>query len=311
MATDTKNQSNETQIAQKQFAHVERYNLITGLFQIFRGKRKAGPVEIQMDLPNGGSLEIIAAKALHVFDAVLLCIIVCKCAQNKKIIYPYTSSEMGKKLRSGLDLLEDAIEEKCLAYETSMRQLIADMNLLWQGTKSVKQIEESLIRSAMVGFVLRTKKDGKPKTYIFHLMSYAKLEKQKETIVIGLNPLLANALIVPGHYAKIDIDSLRELEQAEQLMFIYLSNAIDPGRTRSFTDHELRSYLYGPNTDTLPKNTLSQQKKRAKTTAISLIKKLNGWKYEEKDNLLWIARPIWDTPHKTATKKPRKKRIEP
>lgn len=289
----SENKTTKAEIVQTEFADIDRFHLTTGLFQIMGGKRKPDPVEINIDLSNGGKLRITAFWPLRPFDQKLLCAIVCKAAQSKKIISPDTTTELGIELRNKLELLEEAAKEKCLAYQTSARQLIEDMGLEWAGKKSIKQIEESLDRLFHTTFTLETYKNNKRIRYLFRLMSHVKLEDNKKdiTMAFGLNIILAKALVEHGHYARINMEIMRSLEQAQQLLFVALCNAIDLGKKRSFTWDELREFIYGKKPENIIKNTYIKQISRTKALIFNLINSLHNWKIEEKSDLIWIKRP--------------------
>lgn len=298
------------EIIQHEFADVDRFHLAKGLFQIMGGARKPDPVEIKLHLSNGGYLEIVSPRPLRPYDQKLLCTVLCKAAQNKKIISPDTQNKIGRLLRDQLELLEAAAEEKCLAYQTSARQLTEDMGCKWHGARTVKQIEASLKRLFMTSFTLETyTKEGRRKLYLFRLMSHVKLEEARDiTLAFGLNVILAAALLTPGHYARIDMEILRGLEQAQQLMFVALCNAIDPGKKRSFTVEELAELIYGEKPDKILRNTYIKQLSRAKTLTETLVDSLSGWSHEEKGDLIWIKRPFLHSqkPRRTSKKKRQK-----
>lgn len=295
------------EIVQHEFADVDRFHLAKGLFQIMGGSRKPDPIEIKLHLSNGGYLEILSPRPLRPYDQKLLCTVLCKAAQNKKIISPDTQNKIGRLLRDQLELLEAAAEEKCLAYQTSARQLTEDMGYKWHGARTAKQIEASLKRLFATTFTLETyTKESKRKVYMFRLMSHVKLEEARDiTLAFGLNVILAAALLTPGHYARIDMEILRSLEQAQQLMFVALCNAIDPGKKRSFTQEELAELIYGEKPNKILRNTYIKQLSRAKTLAKTLIESLSDWNHEEKGDLLWIKRPFLhgQKPKRTAKKR--------
>lgn len=273
-----------------EFANVERTHLLPGIFQMRGGIRNPGAIEIRKDFENGYA-EISAPKPLTPFDAVLICIILCKAAQNKKPLYSTTKSKNGIELRTQLGLLKDAASQDCLVYETSARKLIEEMGISWQGHKTCKQIENSLKRIFKTSFIIEKTSDNKRCVYMFHLMSSIKIEGEKEaTLAFGINPVLAQALIEPGHFAQIDIKTLINLERSEQLLFICLCNNIDNGKSRKFSQEDLREFLYGPLNAQIIKDTVRKQISRAKNTAQRLTKKL-GWEYEENNGIIKIKRP--------------------
>lgn len=302
----TRNSKPETTKAEKpqkplapvktEFATVERHHLVSGIFQIMGGKRDTGPLDLKYDLPDGGSLRIAAPYPLRPFDAVLLCVVICKAAQDIKRISPGTQNPAGQKLRNFLELDGDSVNEPCLAYTTNARQLIEEMGLSWQGHKSLKQLEESLFRLYSTTFALEWRKNNKRRVDMFHLMSHVGLEETRRvTIALGVNPVAAMAILDPGRFARIDMDTLRSLNQAQQLMFIALSNAIDPGKKRGITPAELRAMLYGPITNKTSADTIKKQTARAKATAVKLIASLEakGWRMEDAGDRLWIKRPYY------------------
>lgn len=275
----------------QEFADVERYHLTPGIFQTAECGKKPAALEVYIDLPDGGSLKVTGPKPLHPFDAVLLCAVLCKAAQDKKTISPGTQNPLGIELRSRLELMEDSLKEKCLAYNTNARELTRSMGLSWKGSKSLKQIEESLERMFTTSFILKRYKDGKKRTDMFRLLSNIKIREEKDiTVAFGINTVLAEALLSPGHFARIDMEDLRKLQKAEQLMFIQLSNTIDPGKKRSFTPGQIREFLHG-NADQVPEETVKKQTQRARAIAKKVAAAL-GWGYEEIKPLIRITRPV-------------------
>lgn len=279
----------------REFANVDRYHLRPGLFQASRGKRRNEPLELVYELKNGGSLEISSIHPLRPFDAILLCLVICRAAQNQTLLGPTPKTKIGQELREKLELLESSVFKTCLTYRTSARRLIANLGLIWHGSVSIKKIEESLRRMFKVSFILtRIDDDGKKEIDMFHLMSYVRLVSKGKNaeMILAIDPILANALINPMHYATIDMESLKMLSSCDtqQLLFIELCNLIDPGKKRSFTIERLRELIYGSIDNETAKNA-SKQNMRTKDHLAGIIEKLDGWKSQQIDDLIWIERP--------------------
>lgn len=278
-----------------EFALVDRYHLEPQLFQVLpRGRRQSRPVEIKCDLSSGGSLEIAALHHLQPIDAVLMCLICCKAAQDKLYIHADTQSSEGRRLRMDLDLRKDAAQDSCLAYRTSARNLINQLGLKWHGNKSVKKIEDSIKRMFRTSFVLERFADGRRRVHMCNLLASVDIEDtgRDAEMLIAINPILAAAIIDPGHYAHVGMDDLRKLagKEAQQLLYVLLCNMVSSGSRKYFRPQDIRTMLYGPPEEGARKNTTNQQTSRA-MRALRDMADTVGWMVSDRDGRVCVSRP--------------------
>lgn len=290
----------------KEFAHVERNHLAPYLFQIAkRGPHKQEGIHITKELPRGGSLEISGVQPLRPFDAVLLCLVVCKCAQNQVILGPDPVTENGKKLRAALRLKGNCEKADGLVHTTSANKLIKDMGRVWSGGITLHMLEESLWRMFQISFKLeRIDKKGTRTVDMFNILNSGRVvEKSGRTLSkgrsallqIGINPILAKVLMGGGNWCHIDMTSLLSLDKgAEQLLYISLCNTIDPQNKPSdyqkLTKEDLRGMLYGP-PDHDNNRKYNRQVRSAENYLQRITGKLSGWKAREHDGKWQITRP--------------------
>lgn len=293
----------ETEKASKiirEFAMVERSHIPPELFQTAYGGRLNDPKPLEIEYQfKGGSLEISAIRPLRPFDATLICLVACKAAQQRRILSPNPVTEHGRRLRDALELGEESCFKDCLTYTTSASKLMADLGLYCQpgGLKIQERLEESLKRIFKVSFILKRTINGQTQTDMFHMLSRIRMvtKGRDAKMMFAIDPIAAEAILNPGHYAQIDMADLRTLAHSpnQQLLYIQLCNQVDGGKRRAFTELQFRGLIYGAkdiNNET-PAN-IRQQIRRSKKQARDMMTNLKDWSMAEQDDLIWIDRPI-------------------
>lgn len=224
----------------KEFAMVERFHLPPELFQTAYGGRAKDPHPFEITYNfSGGSLEISTIRPLKPFDAALICLIACKAAQQRRILSADPSTAHGKQLRRDLELSEDSIYKDCLTYSTSSQQLMKELGLYCRsGSRMAENLEESLKRIFKVSFILNRTVNEQKETHMFHMLSRVVMVENGRSarMMFAIDPIMAEAILMPGHYAQIDMEQLRLLAQqpTQQLLYIQLCNAIDAGKDVPF-----------------------------------------------------------------------------
>lgn len=270
-----------------EWADVERYHLIPGIFQVANGRKKShiDRLEIIRDY-NNTHIEIIGPYVLRPFDLVLLCSLVSMAGKEKIYILKNPSTKIGKELRNSLELQYASTEKDCLYCQTTMRGICDYMGYKW-GQNFSKNFEESLKRIYSVSFIIKRKVDGKTCTDMTRLLSGVRSEDNK--INFGLNPVLASALLGEGHYARLDMDILRELKSSQKILYAMLCNACPPATLRTINGEELRRMLYG--SEPACRSGTPMQITRAIKQTIELCKRI-GWTVTQPEkNVITIKRP--------------------
>lgn len=284
-----------------EFALVNRHHLEPQLFQVAAREhlpagRNPESVKIEHDLGDGGSITIRAWEHLQPFDLTLMCLVCCKAAQEERLyLLPDTQSQEGLELREGLKLREDSVKETCLVMRSSARSIMQDLGLPWAGHKSIRKLSESLDRMFGVGFrlVRRDKRTGRMRTDMFHMLSATRIESvgRDAKMTIALNPVLAATILDPGHYAHVGMDDLRKLagKDAQQLLYVLLSNAIPAGGKRCYARADIRVMVYGADGDA-KRPALSNRTARA-LRALHDMADTVGWVVADEDGRILISRP--------------------
>nr|CRY95810.1 hypothetical protein [uncultured prokaryote] len=241
----------------EKFAIVERYVMTPGIFTMQQRCSDKERLELIYKTENF-RLKIVGPYKLNEVDALVLLNLLCIAAQDKKYIQAERQSEKGKKLRSQLDLIAEAVEDPALAVETTLYQFAQILNMNWCG-KTAELLQKSLERMCATTFFL----ERKDRTDGFRLLS--RLVIQKNEVAVCINPLLASAIINKTHFALVDLHILNSLKKPqERLLFIMLSNAVDRGRQRTFTQEEMRMIMYGE----AKNSTVARKQKQRATEAI-------------------------------------------
>lgn len=271
-----------------EWADVERYHLIPGIFQVANGRKKKDidRLEIIRDYPDT-HIEIIGPYVLRPFDLILLCSLVSMAGKEKICIPSQPVSNLGRDLREALELQYAATEKNCLCCQTTISKMCKYMGYKW-GQNFIKKFEEALKRIYGVSFIIKRTRNGKTRTDMSRLLSGIKTEDGK--INFGLNPVLASALLGEGHYARIDMDILRELKSSQKLLYAMLCNACQPGSLRAINVNELRKILYGDSTPASRQTKAAQISTAIKQT-IELCERI-GWTVTQPEkDILNIKRP--------------------
>lgn len=160
------------------------------------------------------------------------------------------------------------------------------MGYKW-GQNFKKHFEEALERIYGVSFIIKRTKDGKTRTDMSRLLSGVRTEDNK--LSFGLNPVLASALLGEGHYARLDMDILRDLSSSQKILYAMLCNACPPATLRTISAEELRRMLYG--NPPAAKSGISMQTARAIKQAVDLCGRIGWTVTQPKKGLLNIKRP--------------------
>lgn len=240
--------------SEKGFAMVERYALTPGIFTLQQKNCDKERLELIYKAENF-KVEIVGPYKLNEIDALVLLNLLCLAAHDKKIIKAERQSEKGKKLRTDLELIAEAADDPALAVEITLYKLAQMLGMDWCG-KTANILQLSLKRMCATTFFL----ERKERTDGFRLLS--RLVIKKNEIAVCINPLLASAIINKSHFALVDLSILNNLKKPqERLLYIMLSNAIDRGKKKSYTQEEIRMIMYGE-----AKNAVVARKQKQRAT---------------------------------------------
>lgn len=291
------------------FADIHRSHIKPGVFMVHNKKHDKLNFDKTWDSANGSWIRIMSTYRLRPFDAVLLSVIMEIIGQEKAIngqesikLYPKTKDQIGHELITAIELKADSVNKVCATTKTSIRKIANLMRIEYNG-QVAHEIKESIIRLYNTNFVLtRIKKNGKKEyeiTDMAHLISYSKSEWETHTkggrnsyISICINTVLAEALVGGGNFVRLDMDLLRSFTRrpAVQLMLIYITANVDPGKTRFFTNTQLCEMIYGEVDKETPANTIRSQTYRTRKILIDDIGKIAGWTITKKTDGIEVSR---------------------
>lgn len=271
-----------------EWADIERYHLTPGIFQVANGRKKKDIDRLEVIREYKDTyIKIIGPYVLRPFDLVLLCSLVSMAGREKIYIPLQPVTDVGRNLRESLELQYASTEKNCLYCQTTMRGMCEHMGYKW-GQNFKRHFEEALERIYGVSFIIKRTKDGKTRTDMSRLLSGVRTEDNK--INFGLNPVLASALLGEGHYARLDMEILRELKSSQKIIYAMLCNACPPATLRAINVNEIRKMLYGDATPA-SRQARAAQTSRAIKQAVELCGRI-GWTVTQSEKgVLNIKRP--------------------
>ena len=276
--------SNRKNPAPLQFAMVDRLHiLMPGLFRSMKRGTVGDRVHIVYDYGDS-KVEVKAYEQLSVFDLTLLHAVISLAGPGQVTLSSSPSGEKGKELRKLLELKMDAEQEQCVVVEASMRRLAHEMGQKYCGAFA-QRVERTIERFMLTGFFIESKKQRK--RFGFNVLSYVKSDRKEESLVIGLNPFLASA-VLGGSFALVSMDEVRKIRNdAARLLHTRLSGFIDPGGTRTIRYDTLCRYVWP---DKPTPATARQQARRIKGVVDELTKA--DWMVEHKEDKVTLTRPM-------------------
>lgn len=284
--TPQKHTPNTPQII-NEWADIERYHLIPGFFQVVHGRQKSKIERLEIIKEyKDTSVKIIGPYVLRPFDLVLLCSVVSMAGKDKVLIPPSPSTDLGQGLRDTLELKYASLEKNCLYCQTTLRGMAAYMGYKW-GKKFRIEFETSLERIFSVSFIIKKTRDGKTLTDMSRLLSSVRMDDNK--LHIGINPVAASALLGEGHYARIDMDILRDISSSQKILYAMLCNACAPGQLSKMKVENIRQMLYGDAPASRPGKSL--QISRAIKQTMKLCESIGWTATQTEKNEISIKRP--------------------
>ncbi len=244
---------------------------------------KLGDKQIEFSGP-----EPLGANDLRILQGLIALAAIS--GENKKgaIVTAQPLSEKGKKLREGLELKWDAVNENAAVAEVSFANLAKEIGYS-PTTHNFTIMRECIERIFKVTVIVKADN----KRLGFHLLSYYESENNKDKkdgkFYVALNPLLTNAVLGKEHYVRIDMNEVRVIQSdPARLIHQRLCAWIDFGETKRVDLNILCEYVWPDKTDN--KKTLWKRQNTVRK-ALQEIAGL-GWEIKEySKNKFEIKRP--------------------
>ena len=271
--------------------HDRVHCLTPGLFRsLKRGDRKKLKLDVTYNYGKGESIRFWGPEPLGADDLRVLQGLVAMAAISGDngygiILRNDTESDIGKQLRSSLDLRWDAIEKDAMVVRGSFRNLAYELGYTDGGGKQIKNIQESIKRLYAVSIFIE--KGGK--MWSSRILSQYASDERESKLFVALNPRLAEAIIGKRPHSRIDMSEVRALQtDPARLIHQRLCGWIDPGKSACVELDTLCGYVW-PN-EVTNRKIVSKHRQTVKRALVELS--IVGWTTMEYAKNKWeISRP--------------------
>ena len=190
-------------------------------------------------------------------------------------------SDVGKKLRSWLDLEWDAVEKDAMVVKGSFSQLARELGYAEKGGSLFKTIRECIKRLWAVSVIVE--KDKKQQG--FRILSHYASDEREGKLFVALNPRLAEAIVGKRPHSRINLAEVRELKtDPARLIHQRLCGWVDPGKGGRVELDTLCGYVWPCESENPKTMSTRRQTARKAMTELSTV----GWTVTE------YAKEKWD-----------------
>lgn len=217
--------------------------LAPGLFRsLKRGDRKKLKLDVKYvygkERIEFSGPEPLGGDDLRVMQGLVALAAVCGSNGSGIELRAVPTSEVGKQLRTLLDIEDDAVSMNAVVVKGSFRQLAREIG--YADIDDSRTIRECLERLWKVSVMVE--RDGQRMGFRI-LSSYASDEADGR-LFVALNPRLANAIIGPGQYLRIDMEEVRALRSDAARLIHQRLHCVNAGEWHLFNLDTLCGYVW-------------------------------------------------------------------
>ena len=212
-------------------------------------------------------------ELLGVDDLRVLQALVAMSGPSEQILNSEPKSEVGIKLREGLQLTGAALFDNAIVVNGSYRVLAQEIGYESEGGKVFQGIRSSIKRLSDVSIISEVGECRKG----FQMLSEYLSRDAEGHLHVALNPRITEAVMPRGRHARIDMHEVRGLStDPARLLHQRLCGWIDPGGRRAVILDTLCKYIWPESTKS---STLRQRRMRVRAALEEF--KIVGWRVKE------------------------------
>ena len=251
--------------------HDPAHCLAPGLFRsLKKGERKVNKLDV---LYQYGSVQLHfkGPEPLGVDDLRVLQGLVALAGPSGLMLTPAPTTESGRKIRSLLELKDEAESEFAIIAKGSYGSLAREIG--YEDYDDSRLIRQCIERLWTVSIVMTSES----RRYGFRLLAQYSSDDRSGELYVALNPRIASAILGAGRYTRINMQEVRSLKgDPARLIHQRLCGFMRSGESKEVTIDKLCEYAWP---DACSQATQRKRHQRARQ-AIAELRQI-GWKCVE------------------------------
>lgn len=223
--------------------HDPAHCLAPGLFRaLANGERKRSKLAVTYRLNDQVTIEFSGPEPLDAVDLRVLQGLVALAGPRGRTLSSEPQTDLGARLRLGLDLQFDDADAETLLVRCSFRQLAREIG--YADIENTRTIRQSVERLWKVSIIRQEAQKRKGYRLLSHFTSDDRTGRHGR-LAVALNPALAKSILGQNQYARISLLEVRAMKtDVTRLIHQRLCGWINAGATRDVALETLVGYAW-------------------------------------------------------------------